>query len=112
MGQIILLLVLIFINGFFASCEIAFISLNDVKIDLQAKKGDKKSKKINKMLKNPSEFLSTIQIGITLAGFLSSAYAADHFAGRLSPLLENIFPIFSLQVWNNIAIVWNNKCYF
>ena len=105
MGQIILLLVLIFINGFFASCEIAFISLNDVKIDLQAKKGDKKSKKINKMLKNPSEFLSTIQIGITLAGFLSSAYAADHFAGRLSPLLENIFPIFSLQVWNNIAIV-------
>ena len=105
MGQIILLLVLIFINGFFASCEIAFISLNDVKIDLQAKKGDKKSKKINKMIKNPSEFLSTIQIGITLAGFLSSAYAADHFASKLSPILDNLFPIFSLQVWNNIAIV-------
>ena len=105
MGQIILLLILIVINGFFAACEIAFISLNDVKIELQAKKGDKKSKKINNMLKNPSAFLSTIQIGITLAGFLTSAYAADKYASMLAPVLYGFFKIFSLQVWNNIAIV-------
>ena len=105
MGQIILLLILIVINGFFAACEIAFISLNDVKIELQAKKGDKKSKKIHNMLKNPSEFLSTIQIGITLAGFLTSAYAADKYASMLAPVLYGLFKIFTLQVWNNIAIV-------
>ena len=105
MGQTVLLIVLILINAFFASCEIAFISLNDMKIELQAKKGDKKSKRIYKMIKNPSEFLSTIQIGITLAGFLSSAYAADTYASKLSPLLNNTFPFFSLQIWNNISIV-------
>ena len=72
--QIVILVVLILLNAYFAASEIAFISLNDTKIEKQAKEGNKKARQIQKMLKNPSEFLATIQIGITLAGFLSSAF--------------------------------------
>lgn len=105
MGQIILLIILIAINAFFAASEIAFISLNDAKIDLQAKEGNKKAKKIKKMLENPSKFLATIQIGITLAGFLSSAYASESFASELAPILNDIIPALSISTWNNISII-------
>lgn len=104
MSQLAVLVVLILLNALFASTEIAFISLNDAKINKQAKEGDKKAKQIAKMLKNPSKFLATIQIGITLAGFLSSAFASDAFAYKLAPMLNDIFPI-SLEVWRNISIV-------
>ena len=57
------------------------------------------------MLENPSKFLSTIQIGITFAGFLSSAFAAENYASNLSPILYGYFPNFSLTTWNNISIV-------
>ena len=57
------------------------------------------------MLENPSKFLATIQIGITLAGFLSSAFAAENFAGDLAPALYNSMPALSLAAWNKIAIV-------
>ncbi len=105
MGRIILLIILILVNAYFAAAEIAFISLNDAKIDLMAKEGNKKAKKIKKMLENPSGFLATIQIGITLAGFLSSAFAAETFASELSPVLYNLIPALSLETWHNIAIV-------
>ena len=87
LSQLIILAVLIFLNAFFAASEIAFISLNDTKIEKQAKDGNKKAKQIEKMLKTPSKFLATIQIGITLAGFLSSAFASDTFAEKLAPIL-------------------------
>ncbi len=103
--EFILLLILIFINAFFAASEIAFISLNDAKIERQAKEGNKKAKQIEKMLQNPSKFLATIQIGITLAGFLSSAFASDAFASELAPVLNRVMPIFSVSVWNTISIV-------
>ena len=102
--QILILIILILLNAFFAATEIAFISLNDVKIEKRAKEGDKKAKQINKMLKEPSKFLATIQIGITLAGFLSSAFASDAFADKLAPILENIIPI-GISVWKGISIV-------
>ena len=105
LAQLVVLVILIFINAFFAASEIAFISLNDAKIEKQAKEGNKKAKQIEGMLKSPSKFLATIQIGITLAGFLSSAFASDAFAERLSPILYNLMPFFSLTVWNNISIV-------
>ena len=105
MTQIILLILLIALNAFFAASEIAFISLNDAKIDMLAKEGDKKARKIKKMLENPSKFLATIQIGITLAGFLSSAFASEAFASKLAPLLNNLLPVFSVNVWNTISIV-------
>ena len=57
------------------------------------------------MLKEPSKFLSTIQIGITLAGFLSSAFASDAFAERLAPILYNVMPFISLGIWKSISII-------
>lgn len=103
--SIFILVILIGINAFFASSEIAFISLNDAKIEKQAKDGDKKAKSIQNMLKDPSKFLATIQIGVTLAGFLSSAFAADTFAEVLSPKLYNLMPFIQEQTWRAISII-------
>lgn len=105
MGQIIILVVLILINAFFAATEIAFISLNDAKIEKRVKDGDKKAIQISKMLKNPSKFLATIQIGITLAGFLSSAFASDAFAEKLAPVLNNLIPSIGIGTWKGISII-------
>lgn len=102
--QILILVILIGLNAFFAASEIAFISLNDTKIEKQAKEGNKKAKQIEKMLENPSKFLATIQIGITFAGFLSSAFASDAFAYRFAPVLNNLIPI-GVGVWQNISII-------
>ncbi|MBP3502261.1 MAG: HlyC/CorC family transporter [Clostridia bacterium] len=105
MAQIIILAILILVNAFFAATEIAFISLNDAKIDKLVKEGDKKAKQISKMLKNPSKFLATIQIGITLAGFLSSAFASDAFAEKLAPILNNLVPSIGIGTWKGISII-------
>lgn len=104
-SQIIVLIILILLNAFFAASEIAFISLNDAKVSKQAKSGDKKAKQVLKMLENPSRFLATIQIGITLAGFLSSAFASDAFASRLAPILNDLIPAISIAVWQSISII-------
>lgn len=81
--KVILVFVLIFINGFFSMSEIAIITLNDNKIEKMAHDGNKKAAKILKFTENSSKFLSTIQIGVTLAGFLASAFAADSFVGYI-----------------------------
>ena len=104
MIQILVLVILIAINAFFAASEMAFVSLNDAKIEKEAKSGNKKAKQIYKMVKEPSKFLATIQIGITLAGFLSSAFASESFADDLAPILNNLMPI-GLGTWNTISIV-------
>ncbi len=88
--KVALLLVLIFVNAFFAMSEIAIISLNDAKLEKQAQEGNKKAKKLLKLTQNPSKFLSTIQIGVTLAGFLSSASASQSFVDMLSGGLKSI----------------------
>ncbi len=88
--KVVLLLVLILVNAFFAMSEIAIISLNDAKLEKQAQEGNKKAKKLLKLTSNPSKFLSTIQIGVTLAGFLSSASASQSFVDMLSDGLEKI----------------------
>ena len=105
-SQLIVLTILILINAYFAASEIAFISLNDAKIEKQAKEGNKKAKQIEKMLKTPSRFLATIQIGITLAGFLSSAFASETFADKIAPYLYNMIPAVSLGVWKSISIIF------
>ena len=105
LGQILVLVILILLNAYFAATEIAFISLNDTKIERDAKEGNKKAKQILKMLKSPSKFLATIQIGITFAGFLSSAFASDAFADKLAPVLNEWMPFISVEIWNGIAIV-------
>lgn len=81
--QILILLVLIFLNAFFAAAEIALISLSEGKIRKQAEDGDRRAAKLLKLIQSPDNFLSAIQIGITLAGFLASAFAADTFSDRL-----------------------------
>lgn len=104
-SQLFILAILIFLNAYFAASEISYISLNDAKIEKQAKEGNKKAKQIKKMLKTPSKFLATIQIGITLAGFLSSAFASDAFAEKLAPILYQVMPFLSLGVWKAISII-------
>ncbi|MBD9158913.1 MAG: HlyC/CorC family transporter [Clostridiales bacterium] len=105
LSQLIILAILILLNAYFAASEIAFISLNDAKIEKQAREGNKKAKQIEEMLKSPSKFLATIQIGITLAGFLSSAFASDAFAEKLAPSLYTLMPFLSLAVWKSISII-------
>lgn len=104
-SQLMILVILIALNAFFAATEIAFISLNDARIERQAKEGNKKAKQIEKMIKSPSKFLATIQIGITLAGFLSSAFASDAFAEKLGPILYKLMPFISFGIWKSISIV-------
>lgn len=85
--RLLLLFVLIMINAFFAMSEIAIISLNDTKLEKMAENGNKKAKQVLKLTKDSSNFLSTIQIGVTLAGFLTSAAASQTFAAALSEKL-------------------------
>jgi putative hemolysin len=85
--DILFLLVLIALNAFFAASEIALISLNDNKIKMMADEGDPKAGLLQNLLGEPSRFLATIQIGITLAGFLASAFASETFADPLVKFL-------------------------
>lgn len=103
--QVIVIIILIMLNAFFAASEMAFVSLNDNKIDKMAKDGNKKAKRIQNMLVNPSKFLATIQIGITLAGFLSSAFASESFASKIAPSLNMLIPAISLSAWKSISII-------
>ena len=105
--QLLLQLVLILINAFFAATEIAVISLNEKKIKAQAEDGDKKAAKMLKMIEDPTRFLSTIQIGITLAGFLGSAFAADNFSDKLTAYMIKKFEIFASheELIENISVV-------
>ena len=82
--QLLLQVVLIALNAFFAATEIAVLSLNEAVVRRQAEEGDKKAVRLLAIVETPTRFLSTIQIGITLAGFLGSAFAADNFAGRIT----------------------------
>lgn len=105
--QLLLQLVLIALNAFFAATEIAIISLNEHKVKALAEDGDKKAVKMLKMIEEPTQFLSTIQIGITLAGFLGSAFAADNFADQLSGWVVrqfNVAPAY-VDLINTTAVI-------
>jgi len=85
--DLLFLFLLILLNAFFAASEIALISLNDNKVNAMAEEGDKKAGMLSKLLKEPSRFLATIQVGVTLAGFLASAFAARNFVEPLVSFL-------------------------
>jgi CBS domain containing-hemolysin-like protein len=99
--QVLLLLILILVNAFFAMSEIAIITLNDNKLKNLAKKGHKGAEKILKVTKNSNNFLATIQVGVTLSGFLTSASASTIFASKVAdffsflPLSSSILEGFS-----------------
>ena len=103
--KLLLLFVLVIINAFFAMSEIAIISLNDNVVDKQAEDGNKKAKKVKKLTENPSNFLSTIQIGVTLAGFLTSASASSSFAAGLTEKLVALGTPIPANVINGISVV-------
>jgi len=86
---IILLLFLILTNAFFAMSELAVISLNDGKLKKMASNGDKKAKMLVKLTEEPSKFLATIQVGVTISGFLASAVAADTFTEYIVDFFRN-----------------------
>jgi putative hemolysin len=90
--RILLLVILTFINAFFASAEIALIQINEAKFKKMAESGDKKAKKVLKLVDNTGKLLSNIQVGVTLSGFLSSAFAADFFADMITDALIVALP--------------------
>ncbi len=104
LGAIILQVVLIFLNAIFASAEIAVISMNDTKLENMARKGNKKAKKLVDLTAQPARFLATIQVAITLAGFLGSAYAADNFAEPLVKKLVEMGVSASPAVLNSVCV--------
>ena len=91
--QILLQVILILLNAFFASAEIALLSLNEGVLRLQAEEGDKTASRLLAIVEAPTRFLSAIQIGITLAGFLGSAFAAENFAGSLTAAAVNAWSL-------------------
>ena len=105
--KIVTLFVLIFVNAFFAMSEMAVVTLNDNKIDKMAEQGNKKAKQIKKLTENTSTFLSTIQIGVTLAGFLTSAAAAQSFAVMLSDAISStpVVKVIPVGVINGFSTV-------
>ena len=90
MGYVLLLIGLIAVNAYFAASELAIVSLNDAKLEKMAQEGNRKAKTLFAMTSQPTTFLSTIQIGVTLSGFLSSAVAADTFADYIVYLFRNL----------------------
>lgn len=82
--QLLLQVVLIMVNAFFAAAEMAVMTLNTNRVRKMAEEGDKTAGQLLKIVEEPSGFLSSIQVGVTLAGFLSSAFAAENFADNLS----------------------------
>ena len=106
-SQLLLQAILILVNAFFAATEIAVLSLNATQLEKKAEKGEKTAKRLLKLTQEPSGFLSTIQIGITLAGFLGSAFAADNFSGYLVDWIYNDigFTALSLTTLDTLAVI-------
>lgn len=99
--------ILIAINSFFAAAEIAIVSLSEGKLRHQVEEGDKKAKTLLKLVTEPSGFLSTIQIAITLAGFLGSAFASDNFSDMLVDWIVNDlqFTAISPAALNTVCVI-------
>lgn len=105
LGALLLQIILIFMNAIFACAEIAVLSVSDTKLQKMSEDGNKKAKKLLSLTKNSSKFLSTIQVAITFAGFLGSAYAADNFAGPLVSVLVCAGITIPVDVLNSICVL-------
>src|SRR5690606_30510253 len=87
--EIILVLLLILLNGVFATAEIAIVSARKVRLQQRAEDGDRKARKALQLAEDPNQFLSTVQIGITLIGILAGAYGGVAIAGSLAAALDD-----------------------
>lgn len=103
--MILLQVVLIALNAIFACAEIAIISMNDNKMNKMAAEGNKKAKRLVKLTQEPARFLSTIQIAITLSGFLGSAFAAENFSDVLVSALVGLGIPVPADVLESIAVI-------
>lgn len=100
----LLQLILILVNGWFAATEVAVLSVNEAKLRHDAEEGDKKAEQLLQLSESPNKFLSTIQVCITLAGFLGSAFAADQFASRLAGALAGVIALDAATL-NSICVI-------
>lgn len=103
--QIILQVILIAFNAVFACAEIAVISINDNKLAKMAAEGNKKAIRLAKLTSQPARFLSTIQVAITLSGFLGSAFAADNFSEYLTTWLVGLGVTIPEKTLDTIAVI-------
>lgn len=87
---LLLQLVLILLNAVFACVEIALVSLNEAKLEKHARDGNRNAKRLLPLIKRPERYFATIQVGITLAGFLGSAFAAQNFSDSILALLSGL----------------------
>ena len=99
--QIIIILILTTINALFAAAELAIVSSKNTKIKILAEKGNKNAVLLQKLLKEPTKFLSSIQVAITFAGFLSSASAAT----RLSTYMAEFLNMFKIPYATQTSVV-------
>ena len=103
---LLLQLILIALNAVFAAAEIAVISMNDAKLAALAARGDKKAVRLARITSSPAKFLATIQVAITLSGFLGSAFAAKNFASMLSgALVKAGLTVVSPETLNTVCVV-------
>ncbi len=103
--MILLQVVLIALNAVFACAEIAVISMNDTKLAKMASQGDKRAVRLVRLTSQPARFLATIQVAITLSGFLGSAFAAENFSGVLVDLVVGMGVIIPVHILDSIAVV-------
>lgn len=104
-GPLLIQLVLILLNGWFAATEAAVLSLNDARLRRDAEDGDKVAAGLLQLSETPNKFLSTIQVCITLAGFLGSAFAAQRFAPRLAAKLTGLGVVMSAGALSTLSVV-------
>lgn len=103
--QLTLQIILIAVNAVFACAEIAVISINDAKLERLSATGNKRAQRLMSLTVQPAKFLATIQVGITLAGFLGSAFAADNFSDKLVNLLTGLGVTLDPDSLNTISVI-------
>ncbi len=103
--MLLLQVALIALNAIFACAEIAVISMNDNKLAKMAAEGDKRAIRLARLTSQPARFLATIQVAITLSGFLGSAFAAENFSGVLTSWLVTFLPV-DPNVLDSIAVIF------
>ena len=104
--MILLQLILIMLNAVFACAEIAVISMNDNKLAKMVADGDKRAIRLAKLTSSPARFLATIQVAITLSGFLGSAFAAENFSGVLVDWLVDLGVTIPVSVLDSVSVVF------
>lgn len=103
--QLLLQLILIGVNAIFAMAEISIVSMNDLKLEKLANEGNKKAKRLVSLTSKPAGFLATIQVAITLSGFLGSAFAADNFSDVIVDAIMKTGISINQSTLNTIAVV-------